>query len=169
MGSPPGQPMRSRCGICSENPLASSEPGLKGVPCVPPAGKTRRVLTPPAAPCPAETQTPGHKICREIREKELTNLGARVYSWEKRGSLCGRLRGSSQTSTLEPDAGNAAVGSQGMIFFGGTIRCLRFLLCRCTNAQADGREDVSAVPRRARRAGGSALGPMRAMGSRVPA
>ena len=119
--------------------------------------------------CPAGTQTPENGGCRKICEKELTNLGPRVYSWKKRGSLCGRLRGSSQTSTLEPDAGNAAVGSQEMIFFGGTIRCLRFLLCRCTNAQADGREDVSAVPRRARRAGGSALGPMRAMGSRVPA
>ncbi len=46
-----------------------------------------------------------------------------------RGACICRLRGSNQTSTLQPDADNAAVGSHRKRFFTGGIRigCLLFL------------------------------------------
>ena len=41
------------------------------------------------------------------------------------------LRGSNRTSTLEPDADNAAVGSHDMDFFTGGIRTVSPVFCCC--------------------------------------
>ena len=39
-----------------------------------------------------------------------------IYNFKNRGACVSRLRGSNQTSTLQPDADNAAVGSHNVDF-----------------------------------------------------